>query len=102
VTDFAADLAAILNDGLGKDAVYTPRGGQAVSLRALPRGGDLAAEVGLAQAITPAAVFVIAAGTLDRPKAGDALTVSGISYVLLSDARRDARGLSWILETREA
>lgn len=99
--DFAADLAAILGDGLGKDAVYTPRGGSAVALRVLPRGGDLAAEIGMAQTITPAAVFVAAAGVLDRPAAGDALTVAGVNYVLMSDARRDARGLSWIMEVRE-
>ncbi len=102
MTGFAADLAAIMGDVLGKDAVYTPRGGVAAALRVLPRGGDLAAEIGMSPTITPAAVFVTAAGALDRPKAGDALTVSGVDYVLMADARRDARGLSWIMEAREA
>jgi hypothetical protein len=102
VTTFAADLAAIMGDGLGRDAVYTPRGGVAVSLRVLPRGGDLAAEIGFTQGITPAAVFVTAADGLDRPRAGDELTVAGIDYVLLADARRDARGLTWVMEAQES
>lgn len=99
--DFAADLAAIMNDGLGKDATFTPRGGAAVSLRVIPRGGDLTADLGMSQSITPAAVFTTAAAGLARPRAGDAITVGGVDYTLMSDAIRDARGLTWAMEARE-
>lgn len=98
---FSADLAAILSDGLGRDAVLTPRFGSAVSLRVLPRTGDFVADMGMAQAIVPAAAFTCAADGVPRPTAGSTLVVGGVTYTLMSDAQRDARGLAWVMEARE-
>jgi len=98
---FAADLAAILSDGLGRDATFTPRFGTAVSLRVLPRIGDFTSDMGMAQAVIPAASFTTAAAGLARPVAGSTLVVDGRTFTLLADAQRDARGLAWVMEARE-
>ena len=99
--DFAADLAAILGMGdLAQDAVLIPRTGSASALRVIPRGGDLIPDFGQAQVVLGAAMFTTAAAALPRPQAGDRLTVGASQYELLSDAKGDARGLTWLMECR--
>lgn len=102
MTLFSDHLTSILAGPLGKDATLTPPGEAAVAIRVLPRGGDFLETFVHAAAIVQAAIFTTAADGLARPLAGAALTIGSANYILLADARADARALSWVMEARPA
>ncbi len=99
--DFAGDLAAIMGDVLAKDAVLRHTTGETVSLRVIPRAGDMAVDLGPNQMISGAAIFTAAAAGVERPQAGSTITVGQVRYEIVADAMRDARGLTWVMEARE-
>jgi hypothetical protein len=78
-------MAAILNSDLGKDATYTPTGGTAISIRVL-YNKQYAPELGMEghhvwiEALT---------SDVSAAKPGEAITVNGVSYKLMSPPETD-------------
>jgi len=101
VIDFAADLAHILGGPLAKDAVLTPRGGAEISIRVVPRGGDFAVDLGLAQAMVGRLILTTSSAGLARPRSGDAVTIGAVNYEIITDAMSDPRGLTWVFDVRQ-
>ncbi len=100
--DFAADTAAIFEDGLAVDATYTPDGGSAVAVRVIPRQPDLERSFAGARLVSDTSVFLLPVSAVASPAAGDTLEVDGQTYVLQGEPVRNERRLMWTIEARHA
>jgi hypothetical protein len=85
----------------GIDAVYTPTGGDPVSVRVIARRPD--AIVGFAEARIHAetATFEVRASEVANPRPGDQLIVDGQTFSIQGEPeRRDPDRLVWTLDVR--
>lgn len=98
--DFAADTAAIFGDeqGFAVDATYTPDGGSAASIRAIPILSDAEPRFGDAQFVSEAALFRIPVASVAAPAAGDTIEVDGVTYTVQGAPVRNERHLWWTVE----
>ena len=87
----------------GVDAVYTPDGGGAVSIRVIARRPDEIVGFGDTRVLTETALFEVRASEVATPQPGDRLTVAGAEYVIQGEPeRRDPDRLVWTLDVRPA
>ncbi len=96
--DFAADLAAILQDGLAEDATYTYSGDPPVAVRVIRSRPDAVASFGASRITSDTAVFLIAVADVAAPTEGDLIVCSGVTYKVQGTPLRDARHLRWTIE----
>jgi hypothetical protein len=85
----------------GIDAVYTPAGGEAVSVRVIARWPDAIVAFGETRIHAETATFEIRASEVANPRADDELTVSGDTFVVQGEPnRRDPDRLVWTVDVR--
>ena len=83
----------------GIDAVYTPTGGETVSVRVIARRPDAIVGFGETRIHAETTTFELRAGEVAAPRVWDQLTVGGQIYVIRgSPVRRDAERPMWTLD----
>jgi hypothetical protein len=88
---------------LGEAAVYTPQGGEPVSIKVMPRRPDEVLAVGEAMIVTGTDIFDVRAADIEQPQEGDTLTYKGKTYIVQGEPQaRDSDRLVWTLNTRKA
>jgi hypothetical protein len=87
----------------GIDAVYTPAGGEPVSVRVIARRPDTIVRFDETRIHAETATFELRASEVTRPRPGDQLTVGGDTFIVQSEPeRRDPDGLLWTVDVRPA
>jgi hypothetical protein len=87
----------------GIDAVYTPAGGEPVSVRVIARRPDAIVGFGDTRIHAESATFEVRASELASPRAGDQLIIGAESFVIQGEPeRRDPDRLVWMLDARSA
>jgi hypothetical protein len=87
----------------GINAVYTPAGDEAASVRVIARRPDTIVGFGETRIHTETAVFELRASEVANPRSGDQLTVGGDAFVVQGEPeRRDPDRLVWTLDMRPA
>ena len=87
----------------GVDAIYTPDGGGAVTVRVIVKRPDEIVGFGDTRVLTETALFEVRASEVAEPRPGDRLTVDGADYVIQGEPeRRDPDRLVWTLDVRPA
>ena len=87
----------------GIDAVYTPAGGEPVSVRVIARRPDTIVGLGETRIHTETATFEVRASEVASPRPDDQLTVDSETFVVQGEPeRRDPDRLVWSLDTRPA
>ena len=82
----------------GIDAVYTPAGGEPVSVRVIARRPDTIVGFGETRIHAETATFELRASEVASPRPGDQLTVGGETFVVQGEPeRRDPDRLVWTL-----
>jgi hypothetical protein len=82
----------------GIDAVYTPPGGEPVSVRVIARRPDTIIGFGETRIHAETATFEVRASEVANPHPDDQLTVGGDIFVIQGEPeRRDADRLVWTL-----
>ena len=85
----------------GIDAVYTPAGGEPVSVRVIPRRPDMIVGFGDTRIHAETATFEVRASEVADPRQSDQLTVGGETFVIQGEPeRRDPDRLVWSLDMR--
>jgi hypothetical protein len=85
----------------GIDAVYTPAGGDPVSVRVIARRPDTIVGFGDTRIQSETATFELRASEIGNTHPGDQLTVSGEMFIVQgAPERRDPDGLVWTLDIR--
>ena len=85
----------------GSEAVYTPAGGEPVSVRVIARRPDTIVGLGETRIHTETATFEVRASEVTSPRPSDQLTVGGETFVIQGGPeRRDPDRLVWTLDTR--
>jgi len=102
MTLFSDDAAAIFDDVLGVDAIYTPEGGDPVALRVIPSRPDAAVSFGQRSFVAETATFLVLVEDVADLCEGDALRVGSDDFVVQGAPRRDDRQVYWIVEARPA
>ena len=87
----------------GINAVYTPAGGEPVSVRVIARRPDTLVGFGETRIRTETATFELRTSEITTPRPGDQLTVGGDTFVIQGEPeRRDPDRLVWTLDIRPA
>jgi hypothetical protein len=87
----------------GIEAVYTPAGGEAVSVRVIARRPDTIVGFGETRIRTETATFEVRASEIADPRPDDRLTVDGQAFVVQGEPeRRDPDRLVWTLDVRRS
>jgi hypothetical protein len=96
---FAPHVAAI-HAALGRPAVYTPPGGDAVALRAVRAGGGQPISYGAVTVVLDRVRFEVLRSAVQTPVAGATLVVDGETFTVdgIQPVQRDAHGLKWSLD----
>jgi type II secretory pathway pseudopilin PulG len=91
-------------DAYGETVTYTPSGGAAAEIPAIPRQADQRTDwSGPTTVHTAATVFDVRASDIAHPAAGDTIDHDGQTYTVQGEPRRDdPRRLVWTLDTRPA
>ena len=85
------------------DAVYTPVGGEPVSVRVIARRPDTIVGFGDTRIHTETATFELRATEVASPRPDDQLTVGGEAFVVQGEPeRRDPDRFVWTLDVRPA
>ncbi len=88
---------------LAEDALYTPDGGDAVAIKAMPMRPDADIEVLSTRVHAETAVFTVRASEVSAPQEGEAMVFDGTNYAIKGNPDyKDNRRRYWILETRPA
>jgi hypothetical protein len=86
---------------LGIDAVYTPAGGEPVSVQVIARRPDAIAGFGDTRIHAETATFELRASEVANPRPDDQLTTDGQTFVIQGEPeRRDPDRLVWMLDVR--
>jgi hypothetical protein len=87
----------------GIDALYTPAGGEPVSVRAIARRPDTIVGFGETRIHAETAMFEVRASDVASPRPDDQLIVDGQTFVIQGEPeRRDPNRLVWTLDVRPA
>jgi hypothetical protein len=84
---------------LGTTAVFTPDGGDSVTVRVISKRPDEIVGFGDTRIHTETAVFDMRVSEVGTPRPGDRLTVEGTEYVVQGEPVRDPERLVWTVET---
>jgi hypothetical protein len=85
----------------GIDAVYTPAGGDPVSVRLIARRPDTIVGLGETRIHAETATFQVRASDIANPHPGDQLSVDGESFIVQGEPeQRDPDRLVWTLDVR--
>jgi hypothetical protein len=85
----------------GIDAVYTPAGGEPVSVRLTARRPDTIVGFGDTRIHAETATFELRASEVASPRPGDQLIVDGQTFVVQGEPeRRDPDRLVWSVDVR--
>jgi hypothetical protein len=102
MTAFAGAVDATFA-AFGIDAVYTPAGGEPVSVRVIARRPDTIVGFGETRIHAETATFELRASQVANPRTGDQLTVAGDIFIVQGEPeRRDPDRLVWSLDVRPA
>ena len=83
--------------------MYTPAGGEPVSVRAIARRPDTIVGFGDTRIHAETATFEVRASEVASPRPGDQLTIDGQTFIVQgAPERRDPDRLVWTLDTRPA
>jgi hypothetical protein len=87
----------------GIDALYTPAGGEPVSVRAIAKRPDTIVGFGETRIHAETATFELRASEIANPRPHDQLTIDGQTFVVQGEPeRRDPDRLVWMLDARLA
>jgi hypothetical protein len=87
----------------GIDAIYTPEGGEQVSVRVVARRPDTIVGFGDTRIHAETAAFEVRASEIASPRPGDQLIVDGQAFVIQGEpGRRDPNQMVWMLDARPA
>ena len=87
----------------GIEAVYTPTGGEPVSVWVIARRPDTIVGFGETRIHTETATFEVRTSEVASPRPGDQFTVGGKSFVIQGEPeRRDPDRLVWSLDATPA
>ena len=85
----------------GIEAVYTPAGGEPLSVRVIARRPDTIVGFGETRIHTETATFELRASEVANPRPDDQLTVAGDTFVIQGEPeRRDLDRLVWTVDVR--
>jgi hypothetical protein len=85
----------------GIDALYTPAGGEPVSVRVIAKRPDTIVGFGETRIHAETATFEVRASEVANPHPGDQLIVAGDTFVVQGEPeRRDPDRLTWTLDVR--
>jgi hypothetical protein len=85
----------------GVDALYTPAGGEPVSVRVIARRPDMIVGFGETRIHAETATFEVRASEVASPRPGDQLTVGSETFIVQGEAeRRDPGRFVWSLDVR--
>jgi hypothetical protein len=88
---------------IGIDALYTPAGGESVSVRVIARRPDTIVGFGETRIHVETATFEMRASEVANPRPDDQLTVDGQTFVIQGEPeRRDPDRLVWTVDVRQA
>jgi hypothetical protein len=87
----------------GIDAVYTPAGGEPLSVRVIARRSDTIVGFGDTRIHAETATFELRVSEVVSPHPGDELTVGAETFIVQGEPeRRDPDRLVWSLDVRPA
>ena len=87
----------------GIDAVYTPAGGEPVSVRVIAKRPDTIVGFGETRIHAETATFELRASEAANPRPDDQLTIGGQTFVIQGEPeRKDPERLVWIVDVRPA
>jgi hypothetical protein len=87
----------------GIDAVCTPAGGEAMTVRVIARRPDTIVGFGETRIHAETATFEVRASEIANPHPGDQLMIGAETFVIQGEPeRRDPDRLVWSLDTRQA
>ncbi len=90
-------------EGFGIDAVYTPAGGEPVSVRIIAKRPDAIVGFGETRIHAETATFEVRTSEVANPRPDDQLTVDGQTFVVQGEPERhDPDRLVWTLDIRPA
>jgi hypothetical protein len=85
----------------GIDALYTPAGGEPVSVRVIARRPDTIVGFGETRIHAETAMFEVRASDVASPRPGDQLAIGGEAFVIQGEPeRRDPDQLVWHVNAR--
>ena len=88
-------------DAFGIDALYTPTGGEPVSVRVIARRPDTIVGFGETRIHAETATFELRASEVADPRPQDQLAFNGETFVVQGEPeRRDPERLVWTLDVR--
>lgn len=88
---------------LAEDTLYTPDGGDAVTVKAMPIRPDADIEVLSTRVHVETTVLIVRVSEVSDPQEGEAMVFDGTNYVIKGNPDyKDNRRRYWILETRPA
>jgi hypothetical protein len=100
MTAFAGAVDATF-EAFGIGAVFTPAGGEPVSVRVIARRPDAIVGFGETRIHTDTATFEVRASEVAGPRPGDELTVDGDTFLVQGEPEwRDPDRLVWRLDVR--
>lgn len=79
----------------GVDALYTPEGGAALTIRVLLRKPDQFADVSGVRHVGPSPMVEIRKSEVAQPRKGESIVIGGKSYKLGQPMQPDPRRLKW-------
>jgi hypothetical protein len=87
----------------GVDAVFTPMGGDPITVRVIARRPDTIVGFGETRLHAETATFEVRASEVATPRHGDQVTLDGEGFVVQGEPeRRDPDRLVWTLDARSA
>jgi hypothetical protein len=102
MTAFAGAVDATFA-AFGIDAVYTPAGGESVSIRVIARRPDTIVGFGDTRIHAETATFELRVSEVASPRPGDQLALDGETFLVQGEPeRRDPDRLVWTLDVRSA
>jgi hypothetical protein len=87
----------------GVDAVFTPMGGDPITVRVIARRPDTIVGFGETRIHAETAIFEVRTSEVATPRPGDRLTVDSEGFVVQGEPeRRDPDRLVWTVDVRRA
>jgi hypothetical protein len=103
MTAFTAAIDTLFADpNIACDAIYTPAGGDPITVRMIAKRPDEIVGFGDTRIHTATALFDVRIVEVPAPAAGDTLEIGGECYVIQGEPVRDRDGLIWSLDCRPA